>query len=104
MLQNSFLEIVSMECEGFSFLLFSDTQVCSTLSLTFIGKILSKYQPDEFSPDPVSSELLEAINSEVNFLPHHTISSKNTIVSVSLFRQRSRRQFEKKHSIFIHRL
>ncbi|KAI5074672.1 hypothetical protein GOP47_0010633 [Adiantum capillus-veneris] len=40
-------------------------EVCPTLQLSFIGRILSKFQPDEFSPEPLTPELLETINAEV---------------------------------------
>jgi hypothetical protein len=40
--------------------------VCPTLDLIFIRRILFNFQPDEFSPDPISPALLGAINSEVS--------------------------------------
>ncbi|CAM6016963.1 unnamed protein product [Sphagnum balticum] len=41
-------------------------EVCPTLDLIFIRRILFNFQPDEFSPDPISPALLGAINSEVS--------------------------------------
>ncbi|KAH7372526.1 hypothetical protein KP509_17G008100 [Ceratopteris richardii] len=40
-------------------------EVCPTLELPFIAKILSKFRPDEYSPEPVTQELLDIINEEV---------------------------------------
>jgi hypothetical protein len=40
-------------------------EVCPTLDLIFIRRILFNFQPDEFSPDPISPALLGAINSEI---------------------------------------
>ncbi|MCO5604504.1 hypothetical protein L7F22_058671 [Adiantum nelumboides] len=44
-------------------------EVCPTLQLSFIGRILSKFQPDEFSPEPITRELLDTINAEVRTDP-----------------------------------
>lgn len=40
-------------------------EVCPTLDLRFIERILSKFQPDEFSPEPVTPELLQTFNAEI---------------------------------------
>lgn len=41
-------------------------EVCPTLSLPFIGRLLLSFKPDEFCPEPVTDELLETINSEIS--------------------------------------
>ncbi|KAJ7234488.1 hypothetical protein O6H91_Y450400 [Diphasiastrum complanatum] len=40
-------------------------EVCPTLSLPLIKKILENFVPDDFSPDPVSPSLLTAITAEI---------------------------------------
>ncbi|KAJ7522761.1 hypothetical protein O6H91_18G025500 [Diphasiastrum complanatum] len=40
-------------------------EVCPTLSLPLIKKILANFVPDEFSPDPVTPSLLAALTAEI---------------------------------------
>lgn len=40
-------------------------QVCPSISLPLIIRILCNFTPDEFCPDPVPGAVLEALNAEV---------------------------------------
>jgi hypothetical protein len=42
--------------------------VCGALSLSHICKILSRFSPDELSPESVRPELLDTLSSEVSDL------------------------------------
>ena len=57
------------------FPMFFIIKVCPALSLAHVGKILSRFSPDEFSPEPVTTELLDALSSEVSYRQHTCFSS-----------------------------
>ena len=40
-------------------------QVCPSINLGVIKRVLCYFTPDEFCPDPVPGEVLEALNAEV---------------------------------------
>lgn len=40
-------------------------EVCPPLSLPFVQRILLSFKPDEFSSEPVTTEVIDAINSEI---------------------------------------
>ncbi len=56
-------------------------QVCPVLSLPLIERILHDFVPDEFSPNPVSHNLLAAIHNEV----HMFSSNQFAVFLVALF-------------------
>ena len=63
-------------------------QVCPSIGLQLVTRILCNFTPDEFCPDPVPSTVLEELNSEVCFiltkccrlLASHTFIHRNVVV------------------------
>ncbi|KAL8133507.1 hypothetical protein AgCh_008825 [Apium graveolens] len=45
-------------------------EVCPSISLPLLKRILCNFTPDEFCPDPVPGAVLEALNAEVRILAH----------------------------------
>jgi hypothetical protein len=63
-------------------------EVCPSIGLQLVTRILCNFTPDEFCPDPVPSRVLEELNSEVCFiltkccrlLASHTFIHRNVVV------------------------
>jgi hypothetical protein len=54
-------------CASVSFDLPVLHQVCPSIGLPLVTRILCNFTPDEFCPDPVPGMVLEELNSEVYF-------------------------------------
>ncbi len=50
-------------------------KVCPTFGAPLIKRVLDYFEPDEFCPDPIPDNVLEALDSEVSQLNLHFFSS-----------------------------
>lgn len=57
----------------------SFVQVCPSIGLALVKRVLCNFTPDEFCPDPVPGAVLEALNAEVGALDHVSLFSQCTL-------------------------
>ena len=59
------LSLFWLVCHCLYSISFIVVQVCPTIILSLIIRVLCNFTPDEFCPDPVPGTVLEALNAEV---------------------------------------
>lgn len=59
------LSLFWLVCHCLHSISFIVVQVCPTINLSLIIRVLCNFTPDEFCPDPVPGTVLEALNAEV---------------------------------------